>query len=67
VSNIKEFEILGEAREARAKKIAAHERSIERLRACTCGYPVIVMHNGHGHADVCPVAEMIGNPPRRSR
>jgi hypothetical protein len=62
-----EFPILTEARTARAEQIAKHERSIARLRACTCGYPIIRFKNGHGHAETCPVAKMIGDPPRRER
>lgn len=64
--DVKELEILARARTQRAQKIAAHERSIERLRVCTCGYPIVLLHNGHGHADTCPVAAMIGTPPRRA-
>jgi hypothetical protein len=67
VSDVKEFELLTQARSVRAEQIAKHERSIERLRVCTCGYPIIQFHNGHGHADVCPAAAMIGTPLRRTQ
>lgn len=57
--------VLSRAREARAESIAGHERTIARLRVCDCAYPVVRLHNAHGHADTCPAATMIGSPPRK--
>ena len=67
MSDLAELWILTEARAARADRIARHERSIEQLRACTCGYPTIQFHNGHGHADVCPAVKLIQGAPQEIR
>ena len=60
-------ELLMRARAARAAKIVKHERSIVLLRACTCGYPIVRLHNAHGHAETCPAATLVGSPLRSVR